>query len=147
MKVWDKNRKALWIGFLAIFILVGCNSAVAERQPESAAVLTLTGDVQNGEQLFNAATHGDANLASCALCHSLEEGKKQTGPSLFGVGTRAETAVSGQSAEQYLYASIVNPNELVVGDFYSNVMSSQYADVLSDQDIADLIAYLLTLEE
>ena len=133
------------IVFVCVVLMVGCNGEPAERQPEMEAVLNLTGDAQNGEAVFSATTLGEAKLPSCALCHSLEEGKVQTGPSLHGIGVRAETADAEQTAEEYLYYSIVDPNQIVIEPFYSGVMSAQYADALTDQEIADLIAYLKTL--
>ena len=141
-------RKNLGLFFVLMmaFFTAACTAQEAERTPEVDGVLSLTGDVANGEALFNASSHGDLGLASCALCHSLVEGKKQTGPSLFGLASRAGSTVDGQSAEVYLYNSIVNPNDHVTEGFFGGVMSGQYADALSDQEIADLIAYLQTLE-
>ena len=61
------------------------------------------------------------------------------------VAAVAATRVSGQSAEQYLYWSIVRPGQHLVAG-YSNLMYAEYEDSLEAADIADLIAYLLTLD-
>ncbi len=131
---------------LICMIVVGCEPAVAERSPEMAAVLDLAGDAANGEALFNKDSHGSALLPSCVLCHSLEEGTRLAGPSLAGVSGRAATTIEGESAEVYLYNSIIDPNTYIVDSFNGGVMSGQYADALTDQEIADLIAYLQTLK-
>jgi hypothetical protein len=48
------------------------------------------------------------------------------------------------SAEEYAQTSILQPAAYLVSGF-SNTMYNQYGQHLSQQDIADLIAYLLTL--
>ena len=69
-----------------------------------------------------------------------------------GIGARAEDRFqasgytgSATSAEQYLFESIVLPNANVVEGFQANLMPQNYADRLSAQDAADLIAYMLSL--
>ena len=68
------------------------------------------------------------------------------GPTWDNVANTAATRVEGQNAEAYLYHSIVNTNDYIVEGFQPNVMLQIYGDTLSDQDIADIIAYLLTLD-
>ena len=81
----------------------------------------------------------------CSACHSLDEGVKVVGPSWYNLGNHAATRVSGESAPLYLYNSIILPNHYVLEGFLPNLMPQTYADQLSEQDIADLITYLLTL--
>ena len=57
----------------------------------------------------------------------------------------AAARVAGQSAREYLYWSILRPGRYVVAG-YSNIMYAGYEERLEAADIADLIAYLLTLE-
>ncbi len=52
---------------------------------------------------------------------------------------------SATSAEQYLFESVVMPNASVVEGFQPNLMPQNYADRLSAQDAADLLAYMLSL--
>jgi mono/diheme cytochrome c family protein len=54
--------------------------------------------------------------------------------------------VSGQSAEEYLHESVVEPNAYVVEGFPANVMPTNYGSQLTDQQITDLVAYMLTLK-
>ena len=58
----------------------------------------------------------------------------------------AATRVEGESAPAYFYNSIVHPNDYVVDGYAPGVMIQTYGDTLSDQDLADIIGYLLTLK-
>ncbi len=105
------------------------------------------GDPAHGKSLSEGSL-------GCASCHVLTA----VGPKWAaeggepGIGTRAEArfqatgyAGSATSAEQYLFESIVLPNANVVEGFQPNLMPQNYADRLSAQDAADLIAYMLSL--
>lgn len=102
---------------------------------------TATGNAANGEKLFAQAAINEK--PGCKTCHSLD-GSPLVGPTLQGVGARAGTRVEGQSAEQYLHTSIVEPNAHVVENFAQGVMPT-YSD-LTEQQVNDLVAYLLTLK-
>lgn len=82
--------------------------------------------------------------SGCTACHSLEKDVRLVGPSWYNVGDHAVTRVEGESPALYLYNSIVDPNAFVIEGYPANVMPSTFRDALSDQDIADIIAYLLT---
>lgn len=94
-------------------------------------------DAANGEQL--TVSNG------CIACHSLVEGQTLVGPSWYGVGSHAATRVAGESAPFYLYQSILEPNAHVVEGFTPDLMPKVYADTLSTAQIADIVAYLLSL--
>ncbi|MCI0711328.1 MAG: cytochrome c [Chloroflexi bacterium] len=100
------------------------------------------GDADNGKNIFRESIDGQP---SCETCHTTDNSRR-VGPGLGNIGTTAGERVSGQSAEQYLLSSIVEPGKYVV-DGYSNIMPTKFGDVLSDQQLLDLIAYLLTLRE
>lgn len=99
-----------------------------------------TGDPVRGAALFTQSLGG---APACVSCHSLDGGAS-AGPTLEGYGAVAATRVKGQSAEEYTFYSILRPAKHIVRG-YSNVMPANYAKSLSAQDVADLIAYLLTL--
>jgi cytochrome c2 len=92
------------------------------------------GQASAGEQVFSSA--------GCVACHSLDEGVVLVGPSLHGIGTRAGTQRPDYPPEAYLYQSIVNPNAFVVEGFQPSIMPQTFADVLSEQQLADVIAFL-----
>jgi cytochrome c551/c552 len=65
------------------------------------------------------------------------------GPSLKDVSEDAGEDIEGMSAEEYIRQSIVDPGAYLVEDF-SNVMPPY--NTLSDSDLNDLVAYLLSLK-
>lgn len=105
--------------------------AVAEAAPSGA------GDpVAHGEQLFTQQ--------GCVACHSTGD-DTIVGPGLAGLKARASDRVAGMSLEEYVHQSIVDPNAHVVEGF-NPVMPPNFGDIMSEGEIDDLVAYLLSLE-
>jgi len=105
------------------------------------------GDAARGKSLSEG-------VLGCASCHVLTAvgPKWPADAGAPGIGSRAETRIqepgyAGQatSAEQYLFESVVMSNAYVVEGFQPNLMPQNYADRLSAQDMADLLAYMLSL--
>lgn len=108
-------------------------------------------DAGNGERLFtsmiNVGTAGGVNADwSCNTCHDPTTDVRGVGPGFLTVGARAGGRVEGYPAELYIYNSIVNPNDYIVDEFVGDLMPTGYADALSEQDIYDIAAYLMTLQ-
>ncbi len=59
------------------------------------------------------------------------------------MGERAATRVDDMTAEEYLHESIVDPSAYVV-DGFADIMPKSFADQFSDQELNDLVAYILT---
>ena len=124
--------------------------AAGQSPAEYAARPVGAGDsaVARGENIFHTAT------PACNACHSTRPGADMAGPSLAGLASRAEQAIasagySGEATdvETYIRESITMPSaHLVPGAMYSangvSFMPNTYAETLSDQEIADLAAYL-----
>ena len=106
--------------------------------PEGVAALIPSADVARGEQL--------TLQNACIGCHNLNPDLPMAGPTWHNVAETAATRVEGESAPAYLYNSIVHPNDYVVEGYAPGVMIQTYGDTLSDQDLADIIGYLLTLK-
>ncbi|HFE66109.1 MAG TPA: cytochrome c [Chloroflexi bacterium] len=104
------------------------------------------GNAENGEKLYKQTTIGSASAPGCVTCHSLEEGVVLVGPSHAGLATRAETAVAGMSAEEYLHQSIVDPNAHITEGFTAGIMYQNYGQELPESQINDLVAFLMTLK-
>jgi len=108
------------------------------------------GDAARGKQLWDkTANFASGKPAPCAACHSLESGQVLVGPSMAGLGARAATTVAGQDAATYIRHSIQAPSEHIVegGNFAINgqsLMPAGLGNDMSPQDLADLIAFLLT---
>lgn len=100
--------------------------------------------VQRGKDLFAQSVIGTE--AGCSTCHSLEAGVTIVGPSLAGIGTTAATMVSGMNAEEYLRQSILEPDAYVTEGFPAGTMPQVWKDVLTEDQVNDLVAYLLSLK-
>jgi cytochrome c2 len=101
------------------------------------------GNPERGRDIFFASSIGQS--AGCRVCHSIKPGERKVGPSLAGIATRAATRVPGMSAEEYIRQSIEDPGAYIVEGF-PNAMLPDMAEKLSDQQMEDLIAFLMTLK-
>jgi len=107
--------------------------------PEGVAAAMASADLRRGQTLHTTQ--------ACVGCHMLEPGIVATGPTWVNLGNTAaqRTAVTADASPGlYLYDSIANPNVYIVPGYNSNVMPGDYSDKLSDQDFADLIAFILS---
>ena len=103
------------------------------------------GDVDNGMVLFNEIS--SVTGFSCAICHNVAIDAPILGPTMLNIKDVAGSRVAGQSAEEYLYNSIVNPNDYIVDGFGPSIMPLTWGDVYSEDEINDIVAYILTLED
>ena len=99
------------------------------------------GDAAAGKALFAQTVIG--SNPGCVTCHSLEAGKTLVGPSMAGIAGRAGSAVSGQSAEQYLRQSLAEPDAFVAKGFQKGLMPKP---TLTDKQANDLVAYMQSLK-
>ncbi len=114
------------------------------KAPEpTSAPAAVVGDAAAGEALFNQDTIG--NAPGCKTCHSVEPNTVIVGPSLYGMADDAAEDNPDDPAA-FLRETIVDPNADIAGGFQPNIMYQNYGKDLSEQQIADLIAYLLTLK-
>lgn len=128
-------------------LLVACGGGDSEGGGESTDAgggEQAVGDPERGEELYTMQQIDSA--PGCVTCHSLEPDVTLVGPSHAGIGARAGDVVPGQSAEAYLRESIVDPNAHVTEGFSPGVMYQNYEQDLTEQQINDLVAFLLTLE-
>lgn len=140
---------------IASFILNWEPTATMVEVPEVPVGETVGTDI-TAELPEGDATRGEtvANRLACTACHIAAP----TGPAWLagaepGIGTRAQTRYTqsdytgnAETAEQYLFESIVQTGAYVVPGFPENLMPANYSTQLTDQDMADLIAYLLSLK-
>jgi len=98
-----------------------------------------------GERIYNETATG-VN-AGCRICHSLVKDERIIGPSFYGIADRAAKRIPGMSAEEYLHQSIIEPNAFVVSGFPEGQMIQTFGDLLTEEQIQDLIAFLMTLTE
>lgn len=130
--------------FVILFILL-LFTAACSKAP--------AGDPARGEALYKQSTIGPTNTPGCTTCHSLEPGMVIVGPSHATVASRAAEVVqdpnytgTAKIPEEYLRESIVAPDAFVEKGFAPGVMYQKYGEDLSEQEITDLVAYLMTLK-
>jgi len=131
------------IVFLTLAMLACSLGSTGSDKPVSANELQAkfdklpAGDATRGEQIFIAQP--------CHTCHmDLPVGPVFPGePPLVDL---AATRRSGYPADLYLYESIVNPSAFVVEGFQSDVMPEGFGANLTRQELADLVAYLMTMK-
>ncbi|MBV7330374.1 c-type cytochrome [Chloroflexi bacterium TSY] len=116
-------------------------AGLEELAPDVAAALD-NADLTNAEALYQAR--------GCAGCHLFDPDNQVVGPTWYNVGNiavaRAEAA-GDPSPAAYLYISISNPNSYLVPGYQGGNMPQNFDELLSPQDYADLIAYLLAQQE
>lgn len=117
---------------------------------DEIAFLVSIADPTDGEVLFNQMlTFSDGLVWACATCHSISSDGVQAGlgPNQWGLRDRAPEYMPAQypSVESYIYNSIVNPNEYIREGFTENVMPQEYHTLLTDEQILNIVAYLMTL--
>ncbi len=130
------------------FILPGVEAAGGEAAgtepvggPDLASLPE--GSISDGSQLYQQL--------GCTGCHLGGAIAPATEGTFARVQDRiaSEASLEGYSPEQYILESILNPNAFIVADNPSYVapdgsslMPKNYAELIQDQGLADLIAYL-----
>jgi mono/diheme cytochrome c family protein len=119
-----------------------------DLDPEHEQIVLLVsrfGDPNQGQSLFTRSMSTNMGEFACSICHSADSEAPGVGPGLWNLNERAGDRVEGMPAEVYAYLTIIEPAHYTVPGFAPGVMPSNYADILSDQEIYDLAAYVLSL--
>lgn len=129
-------------GILAglIILVAGCGDAtvvsptaesVVGTVPEQTATETIDtsqGDAAAGKEVFMSS--------GCGGCHTY--GPAGTSAT---IGPDLDTALEGKDAD-FVLESIVQPNDEIASGFQANIMPDNFGESLSDQQLADLVAFL-----
>ncbi len=108
-----------------------------------------------GQKVFNQSYDTASGPWICASCHSVDESQiRLVGPGLWGLAQTAEERIveSGEdSVTEYIHNSIVHPNDYIVpgdsaGPYPENLMPANYGDILSEEELDGLVAYIITLQ-
>jgi cytochrome c1 len=89
-----------------------------------------------------------AEQNGCLACHSTD-GKAGVGPTWKDLITETTTLEDGSTIsvdEAYLHESIVDPQARVVAGYAGNVMPSNYGVTLTEDQIADIIEFIKSVE-
>jgi mono/diheme cytochrome c family protein len=132
------RRRALIVVACGL-VLAGCSGGKTVSPAPQTVVGTIpttpaaTGSPAGGKQVFTAQ--------GCGSCHTFTPaGSAGTvGPNLGHLAADAQKA--GQPLPDYVKTSITDPNAYIVPGFPKGVMPTTYSS-LSDQQIADLVAFL-----
>lgn len=115
---------------------------------------SVSGDPNTGKVLFEKG-NGNPAVPACISCHNADSEEVKVGPSLAEIGHHGieHAKEYGQTVEAFLRESIVDPNQRFMEDpthvFVVNgvsLMYQNYGKDMSEQEITDIIAYLLTLK-
>lgn len=146
---------------VAAFVLNFANDELCAEEPVSfpwpdsvddflimdvAEFTAVPGNAENGAALYESY--------GCSACHGnvAEAGSNQIGPWLGEIATVGATRVEGQTALQYVYHSILLPNDFIAPDCAAgpcvgppSAMAQDLAFRLSTtpQDMVDILAYLV----
>ena len=147
-------RKILSVLLGVCLGVVGCGGTPAPTPTQPAITQPLPpGDPVHGEKLFRQTLIGTRPEPGCITCHSLTPDVVLIGPALAGVATHSTATIAqpdytgkAKSVEEYLYESIIAPNAYIAPGFALDLMRPTFATELTAQEIADLVAFLLTLK-
>lgn len=115
-------------GILAVGLLGTPAKSKAKGQSgasKPAVAKVATGNAEKGKETFE----------QCSVCHNVDKDEKKMGPSLMGL-FKHEKLTNGKKVTEANVKAVINAG--------GNGMPA-YADMLSDDEKADLIAYLKTL--
>ena len=114
---------------------------VEERREGGAAPEEGESPVAAGREIFISA--------GCNACHTLDDADAtaQVGPDLNELAAVAEKRVKGESAEDYVRESIVDPPAFVVDGYSGDTMPGNFDDQLTPEEIDTLVQYLLGLSQ
>jgi sulfur-oxidizing protein SoxX len=133
--------------FIIVFVsafatLLAACGAEAEIDPKSI------GDPGRGREIFENGT--ELISTTYTKCHSLDgtvpadpRHPRRLAPSLLGVSARAGDRAQQLGAVEYLRQSILDPNAYIV-EGYEDDMDKGYKYGLSEVEVDDLVAFLLT---
>lgn len=89
-----------------------------------------------------------AETFGCFACHSID-GSELVGPTwlgLFGSQVPLTDGTTVTADNDYLFASIVDPNAQIVEGFAPNIMPANFAEIMTEEQINQIIAFIASLQ-
>ena len=139
---------AILLGAVLVGVTAGCGGEETVTPAPETVVVTLAtppppappeelpaGDPAVGKETFDKA--------GCGACHTFAAaGSSGTiGPNLDD-RLAADAEKAGQELDPFTQQSIVDPDAVVADGFQPGIMPGNFGDQLSDQNLADLVAFL-----
>lgn len=93
-----------------------------------------------------------ATQFGCISCHAVAEGPSAPtiGPSWVGIFGNQESLTDGSQVlvdEEYVLQSILEPNAQIVAGFQGGQMPQNFAEVISEEQLAQIVAFIRSLGE
>lgn len=118
------------------------------------AVALAAGDPAAGQTAFNAQHNlPDGSAWACASCHSVSPDEvRLIGPGLWNISVRGAERQPPLNAVEYIHNSILNPQDYIAPTREGEAgwalnMPAGWDEALEAQELADIIAYLVTLRD
>ena len=101
---------------------------------DAADISSRDGDIERGRQIFDSHP-----VAACIRCHVVDGKGGPVGPALDGIASRKQ--------RDYLEQSLIDPQAVIAEGFQAEVSPMPPMKVLlTSQEFADVMAYLMTLK-
>ncbi|MGB9633304.1 MAG: c-type cytochrome, partial [Chloroflexaceae bacterium] len=155
LRLWRAGGLLVTI-ILVASILAGCSAGPSTAalldppSPASPSPASAPDDAEAGRQLFTGQL-AVPGFVACIGCHSVDPaGRAGIGPNLAAIGQVAGQRVPGMSAAEYVEHSIRFHDEFVVPGYGPGIArgalgNREFDEVLSDAQVAALVAYLMSL--
>jgi len=125
--VLNRNNQVRWLQALAFMLLMVVWTACSAQRRKSDAELGLNPQQASGRQVYDQ---------TCERCHDAYSSSGRQGPSLMGVFKKEYLPLSGLPANDDRVSEIVR---------FGRSKMPGYGQVLSQQQVTDLLAYMHTL--
>ena len=144
-RAWPVYIALLVLAIVFIVFMIEFISASGRTENTSPENLTSDTYMETVTRLLEGAnpSNGDKLIDQyeCGTCH--RKAAERIAPSFVGIAGRAATRRPPLTAAAYLYESIITPDAYVV-EGYAGAMLKSYPERLTDRELGDIIAYLLT---
>lgn len=130
-----RNREDHWLALALEIAALRQGIELPDLSTLSTEAGPADGDPARGEKLFH-----EHRIAACSRCHRIgDRGEGVIGPDLAGIASRAD--------EAYLLRSLTDPGADIAEGYEAEFSPMPPMGVLlSPQELADVMAYLMTLE-
>jgi mono/diheme cytochrome c family protein len=123
-------------------------AAAAGSDDQIVQLVSLIGDPATGEQIFQQTYETNLGPWACSQCHSVApDGVAGIGPAFWGLANRTDERNPDVAPGRYIYNSIVNSNEYIVEGYNEGIMPQNWGEILSDDELYHLVAYIMTLQD
>ncbi|NJN68537.1 MAG: c-type cytochrome [Chloroflexaceae bacterium] len=151
-----ETKSPLWLfgifSMIVVVIVAGAmfyGSAAGKRKLAAASFVVISEEAKAGRAIFYGEKEIESYVA-CIYCHQVDASDARRfaliGPDMTDIARQAETRVPGKSASEYLREAILDPNAHLSKGVPTDVMFTSYEKVLTEEEIDQLVAFLLTLQ-